>query len=181
MKESFDGAIGRRRFLRGVAAAAPVAYLSPGQLAAFDSDKPQNDRAGPLIVRQKEPENLEMPFRELNSFITPTDRFYVRNHFPIPKIDVQSWRLRVEGAVEKPLELSYAELTRLPVHTQVALLHVPETAGRFFNQEREACSGNFGAVGNGGMDRRAVVGHPGESGGYERSRRSKSSSKEQTG
>src|SRR5437762_3332649 len=60
-----------------------------------------------LIVRKEKPENLEFPFSTLDSFITPNERFYVRNHFPMPRPDVKSWRLRVEGAVKRPLELTY--------------------------------------------------------------------------
>jgi len=34
-----------------------------------------------MIVREREPINLEMPFATLDSFLVPTERFYVRNHF----------------------------------------------------------------------------------------------------
>src|SRR5712691_6436640 len=52
------------------------------------------------IVRSKDPLNLEMPFETLNGFITPTEAFYVRTHFSIPKIDKNKWRLRIEGELE---------------------------------------------------------------------------------
>src|ERR1700682_1339831 len=65
------------------------------------------------IVRSEEPLNLEMPFEKLDGFITPTKSFYVRTHFPIPKIDKNKWHLRVEGEVEKPFELSYQDLLKL--------------------------------------------------------------------
>src|SRR5712692_8084417 len=65
------------------------------------------------IVRSEEPLNLEMPFEKLDGFITPTKSFYVRTHFPIPKIDKTKWRLLIEGEVEKPFEISYAELLKL--------------------------------------------------------------------
>src|SRR3954465_1471957 len=65
------------------------------------------------IIRSEEPLNLEMPFETLDGFITPTESFYVRTHFPIPKIDKATWRLRIEGEVEKPFEISYDELLGL--------------------------------------------------------------------
>ena len=52
-----------------------------------------------MIIREKEPANLEMAFGELKSFITPNDQFYVRSHFALPQIDLAHWRLRIEGAV----------------------------------------------------------------------------------
>jgi DMSO/TMAO reductase YedYZ molybdopterin-dependent catalytic subunit len=65
------------------------------------------------IVRGEEPLNLEMPFEQLDTLITPTASFYVRTHFPIPKIDKNMWRLRVEGAVERACEFSFNEIVRL--------------------------------------------------------------------
>src|SRR5438552_17313994 len=65
------------------------------------------------IVRSEEPLNLEMPFENLDGFTTATKSFYVRTHFPIPKIDKNRWRLRVEGEVERPYEINYGELIKL--------------------------------------------------------------------
>jgi hypothetical protein len=48
-------------------------------------------------------------------YLTPIDRFFVRNHAPTPRVDLATWRLRVEGpGVERTLELGYDDLTRLP-------------------------------------------------------------------
>src|SRR5262245_47449481 len=92
----------RRDFLRGSALATVPLVLgagggSSGQARAAGGDPP---KIPPLIVREKEPENLEFPFPSLSQSIIPTDRFYVRNHFAVPKVDVKTWRLRVEGAVK---------------------------------------------------------------------------------
>jgi DMSO/TMAO reductase YedYZ molybdopterin-dependent catalytic subunit len=53
-----------------------------------------------MIIREKEPANLEMPFGAPRRFITPNDQFYIRSHFPVPEVDLSKWRLRIEGAVE---------------------------------------------------------------------------------
>jgi DMSO/TMAO reductase YedYZ molybdopterin-dependent catalytic subunit len=53
------------------------------------------------IVRSEEPLNLEMRFETLEGFITPTKSFYVRTHFPTPKIDRDAWTLSFKGEVEK--------------------------------------------------------------------------------
>jgi len=39
---------------------------------------------GGVIVRQKEPKNLEAPFDRLDSYLTPTDLFYIHSHFLTP-------------------------------------------------------------------------------------------------
>ena len=53
-----------------------------------------------MIVRQNEPQNLEMPFASLSEWKVPTERFYVRSHFPTPKLDAKAFKLVVEGHVE---------------------------------------------------------------------------------
>src|SRR2546423_14392477 len=65
------------------------------------------------IVLSEEPLVLETPADQLTGFITPTKSFYVRTHFPIPKIDKKTWRLRVEGGVEKRFEINFDELIKL--------------------------------------------------------------------
>ena len=65
------------------------------------------------IVRVESPLNLEMPFEEVNGFLTPTESFYVRTHFPIPSIDRDAWWLHVEGEVEKPFAINYEELLQV--------------------------------------------------------------------
>ncbi len=40
-----------------------------------------------MIIRQKEPKNLEAPFDRIDSYLTPTELFYIRSHFPIPNLD----------------------------------------------------------------------------------------------
>ena len=76
-----------------------------------------------LIIRQKEPTNLETPFDQVDSFLTLTELFYIRSHFPAPKLDLASYQLRIDGAVRNPFSLSYKELlTRpLPAHSKVAI------------------------------------------------------------
>jgi len=46
-----------------------------------------------LIIRQKAPNNLETSFDQLGEFITPSELFYIRSHFPTPKLDPIGYRL----------------------------------------------------------------------------------------
>ena len=61
---------------------------------------------GGLIIRQKEPTNLEMPVDQIDSYLTSTEQFYIRRHFPAPRIDRAEYQLRIDGAVRNPLALS---------------------------------------------------------------------------
>ena len=75
-----------------------------------------------LIIRQKDPNNLEMPFDQLDAFITPSELFYVRSHFPVPDLDPAAFRLSMRGAMRNELRLSYADIRAMPSRTCVATL-----------------------------------------------------------
>lgn len=67
------------------------------------------------LVRQRSPFNVGPPPASMRAaFVTPNDLFFVRNHGDVPAVDPDSFRLRIGGAVERPLELSLAELARFP-------------------------------------------------------------------
>ncbi len=75
-----------------------------------------------LIVVSEEPLNAETPLAEQSGLLTPTPLFYARNHFAIPALASDSWRLRVGGAVECPLTLTYDDLRALPAKTLTVTL-----------------------------------------------------------
>src|SRR5216684_29734 len=54
-----------------------------------------------LIIRQKEPPNLEAPFDRIDSYLTATELFYIRSHFPAPTLVPASYQLRIDGAVRR--------------------------------------------------------------------------------
>lgn len=64
-----------------------------------------------FIIRSHVPFNGGPGLRAMvDSFITPTHLFFVRNHGAVPQIDPASYRLSVGGLVTRPLVLSLAEL-----------------------------------------------------------------------
>ena len=68
-------------------------------------------RADGLIVRTEQPLNAETPLGLLcRSHVTPTGLFFIRNHGAVPAVDLDGYRLAVDGDVREPLVLSPAEL-----------------------------------------------------------------------
>ncbi|MDF2439448.1 MAG: hypothetical protein JWN98_432, partial [Abditibacteriota bacterium] len=100
------------------------------------------------IIREREPENLEFPFSTLNSFLTPNDKFYVRNHFGTPRIEANGWRLQVEGAVDRSFEITYDELLRMPSQTITATVEDPGNGRVFLTPRERGVQWELGAVGN---------------------------------
>jgi sulfite oxidase len=64
-----------------------------------------------MVVHEKEPFNAEPPPGALAGRpLTPIEAFYSRNHGPFPDLDPATWRLRVDGLVDRELVLSLADL-----------------------------------------------------------------------
>lgn len=101
-----------------------------------------------MIIREKEPANLEMPFATLDGFITPNERFYVRCHFPVPQIEVRDWRLKIEGAVDRPLELNYDQICKMKTRTIAATLECAGNSRVFLVPKVKGVQWELGAVGN---------------------------------
>ncbi|EHP43391.1 Sulfite:cytochrome C oxidoreductase subunit A [Cupriavidus basilensis OR16] len=113
----------------------------------------------PLILLTSRPPQLETPFGVFNEGpITPNDAFFVRYHWSgIPtSIDPQTYRLRVGGKINTPLELSLDEIKRLA--TPVDLVAVNQCSGNsrgFFSPRA-----NGGQLGNGAMGNARWTGVP---------------------
>ena len=99
------------------------------------------------IVRGESPLNLEMPFEEVADFLTPTESFYVRTHFPIPAIDRDAWWLQVEGDVENPFAINYEELLKLESVTIPVTLECAGNNRSLLQPKVKGVQWGLGAVG----------------------------------
>ena len=61
--------------------------------------------------------NHAMPHEALRYDVTPPGLHYVLNHYDIPYVDGDSWRLEIHGCVETPITLDLETLQDLPRHT----------------------------------------------------------------
>ncbi|MEU6881864.1 sulfite oxidase [Streptomyces sp. NPDC046712] len=148
-----------RRSLLKLLAAAPAASA----LGGLASATPATAATGPGIVKPLPPElftirgtNAESRYDSFKGtgFLTPTDRFFVRNHTSTPVLDAADWRLTLWGDGlhgRSPVHLSYGQLRDLPAVTRTALV---ECAGNgrslYTTQQGETVSGTawtLGAVG----------------------------------
>ena len=103
---SFD----RRQFLAAVSRAALVAagaglvrrsaWAHPGKLGVPEGHSAEKIRG--------------YVFEDLDSFITPTDQFFLRSHLEIPRIDPKTFRLQIGGWVDRPYTLALSDLPHLP-------------------------------------------------------------------
>jgi DMSO/TMAO reductase YedYZ molybdopterin-dependent catalytic subunit len=132
-------------------AEVPAARSAPGAESASDDRLRTRTESTPfqgLIIRDRDPENLEYPFSSLNTALTPNEQFFVRSHFPVPQLNSAQWRLKVEGQVERPLELSYEAITRMPPRTSRMVMECAGNSRIFLSPKVGGLQWELGAVGN---------------------------------
>ena len=94
------------------------------------------------------PENSETPIDSLRSWVTPTRLFFVRNHFPVPEIDLADWRLTIEGCVKNRREWTWDELMALPEHTVFSTVECAGNGRSFLASVQAGVQWGAGAVGH---------------------------------
>lgn len=155
------GAIGAGAGLMGPTAEA-LAATAGRVVLPFDNGERELvafPQKRPLILLTSRPPQLETPFSVFNEgVITPNDAFFVRYHWSgIPtSIDPQSYRLRVGGKVNTPLELSLDDLKRLADPVELVAVNQCSGNSRGYSSPRV-----FGAqLANGAMGNARWVGVP---------------------
>jgi DMSO/TMAO reductase YedYZ molybdopterin-dependent catalytic subunit len=103
----------------------------------------------PMLVHNDRPEDLETPVSYFDSWLTPNDAFFVRQHLPRPgKIDASSFRLTLSGRVNKEMQVSLADLRNLPQHKVAAVLECTGNGRGFFQPRVPGVQWGRGGVGN---------------------------------
>lgn len=102
----------------------------------------------PMILHNDRPEDLETPVEYFDSWLTPNDVFFVRQHIPRPQVNRDAFVLAVNGRVSKELHLTLAELSKLPQHTVPATLECTGNGRGFYRPRVPGIQWMRGAVGN---------------------------------
>jgi DMSO/TMAO reductase YedYZ molybdopterin-dependent catalytic subunit len=103
----------RRDVVKGAAGFASVAMLSPLMRML-----PQTQQGEEVVPWADIPANfnpgtaLDTRTLRRETFLTPTDNFYLVQHYGIQQVDPATYRLRVTGLVDKPIELTIDELKK---------------------------------------------------------------------
>ena len=118
----------------------------------------------PLIQHTSRPPQLETPFSVFNEgYLTPNDAFFVRYHMgDIPtSIDLEKYRISIQGKVDKPLSLSLQELkTQFEPKEVIAVVQCTGNSRGFVNPRVAGGQLGNGAMGNArwrGVPLRAIL------------------------
>jgi sulfite oxidase len=131
----------RRQFFQTLTSAALASQWRPAIAAEHAK---QN-----MIVRSTRPEDFEMPLDGFSDWITPIDRFYVRSHHYTPAVSLDTWKLTVDGEVDKPVTLTMADLKKLPRVEMVAVMECAGNGRSLYEPPVPGAQWVYGSVGNG--------------------------------
>jgi DMSO/TMAO reductase YedYZ molybdopterin-dependent catalytic subunit len=128
----------------GCGSPMPVSELAP----ALDPEEAcQRAIEAGLVVHRAHPLNCETSIPALiGGVVMPNARFYVRNHFHIPTLDADTFRLTVGGLVERPQSLSLRDLHNMRSQTLVATLECAGNGRTMFDPPIEGERWAHGAV-----------------------------------
>src|SRR6185312_2869404 len=121
--QSLIGKVNRRELLAYFAGAAGLARAQ--ELVTIPGKRP-------MLLHNDRPEDLETPASYFDTWLTPNDVFFVRQHIPRPAVKADSYRLSLGGRVEKPMEFTLADIRKLPQHTVPATLECTGDGRGFF-------------------------------------------------
>jgi DMSO/TMAO reductase YedYZ molybdopterin-dependent catalytic subunit len=166
-------AFGRRGALKGAALAAmggtlgaaipfagqmpegtlPALFARPAaaQGAAAAPQVLRMDGKAPLILQGERPLNAETPEHLLDEPVTSYANFFIRNNggIPDPVADPRAWKIRVDGEVNTPLDLTLGELEgRFPVVTRQLQMECGGNGRSFFAPQTRGNQWGNGAVSN---------------------------------
>lgn len=128
--------------------AAQAARIAAGGQDARGQDAIRIPGKRAMLVHNDRPEDLETPVEYLNTWITPNDVFFVRQHLPRPKTDEATHRIALSGRVDKEMQLNISDLRKLPQYSVAATLECAGDARGFFRPRVPGVQWGRGAIGN---------------------------------
>ena len=149
----------RRNVLKGVGMAAVGASLPPVGAALAQGTVPAAPK-GPKLLEMEgkarlavlgdKPLVAETQAELMDDSVTPTDKLFVRNNGQVPDItgDPKAWKIKIDGEVNTPLELTVGELmSRFPNVTYQLMLECGGNGRSFFSPEARGNQWTNGGAG----------------------------------
>ncbi len=103
-----------------------------------------------MRIMSEKPLNAETPVNRLRSWITANAVFFDRNQGQIPTspVDMDQWRLSIDGEIQSPLRLSYDTLLRMPKAIAADTLECSGNGRSLLDTKSRGNPWTIGGVGN---------------------------------
>lgn len=103
--------VGRRRFL-GAALAVGGGAVAAGLFRFLDD---RGARFRESVTLPQATDSAPTPITSPGFYTANSDFYRVDTALTVPRVDVEGWRLRIGGMVDRPISLSFEELIRRPL------------------------------------------------------------------
>jgi DMSO/TMAO reductase YedYZ molybdopterin-dependent catalytic subunit len=131
------GSPGRRRFLAGAAGAAALAAAAGGlgdvllRRFSIASSRAQVRLPAAAVPAPGVPAGTDLRIPGLTPFFTSNASFYrVDTDLVLPQVAPETWMLRIDGMVSREIEISFAELLKMPLtQADITLVCVSNQVG----------------------------------------------------
>ena len=142
----------RRNFLKTAGTFTAAAALGgiPYELFASGRRLVRFPEKTDLILLTSRPPQLETPVDYFKQYITPNEAVFVRWHISnIPtSVDLDQWRLKVDGNIEKKLTLSMEDIRKFEKVSYTAVIQCSGNSRSFFEPRVAGGQWENGAMGN---------------------------------
>ncbi len=101
-----------------------------------------------FLVHNRRPKDLETPVEVFRSFLTPTERFFLRSHHPEPTLSPDRWQLTLKAPELTDFSLGLADLKEFKKATVTAVLQCAGNSRSFYRPRVAGVQWGRGAVGN---------------------------------
>ncbi len=138
----------RRSLLTGAAAASGAALLAPLGRVFANAGADVAPAGRRMLQVNGYAVDAETPLDLMTSYLTPNDLFFVRHHW-VPQLpDRAAWKITVDGEVSHPLELTLADLKKLPKASVTSVLQCAGNGRGLYKPYIAGVQWKYGAVGN---------------------------------
>lgn len=101
-----------------------------------------------LLQMNGYPMNAETPLESLTDYLTPNELFFIRSHWIPHTPDIKTWKLTVDGEVDRPLTLTLADLKKMPHADATCVLQCAGNGRGFQQPVVPGVQWRYGAAGN---------------------------------
>jgi DMSO/TMAO reductase YedYZ molybdopterin-dependent catalytic subunit len=106
------------------------------------------DRGGMRVLSTR-PEDLEMELPGFSDYLTAPEHFFVRTHVYAPtSVDMNEWRLKIDGLVGTPQTLTLDDLKKMPATELVAVVECAGNGRGYFEPHVPGLQWTNGSVAN---------------------------------
>lgn len=121
-------------FLRMDGGSVPASPVAQAEGAAWKGWPTRNGAEAQVVLDdQGRVTRVRAPIMDLDGLMTPTDLFYVVQHFAVPKlVSTADWQVQIAGAVQTPVSLTFDDLRRLPARTVRTVMECSGSDANFF-------------------------------------------------